>query len=156
VFVVYASLVANKEGSLAIFIGSDILFAILPIVFIYKIQRPLREKIIIAVLMGLGLVASGAATAKVILLARLPTSTDPTSVGADTLIWTTLEESIGMMAACISMLKSLFERALKRFGLVSTADGYGTRSKRMGTGGESHPATILKSLSFSIGYECQD
>ena len=128
------------EGSLAIFIGSDILFAILPITFIYKIQRPLREKIVIAVLMSLGLIASGAATAKVILLARLPTSMDPTSVGADTLIWTNLEESIGMIAACIPMLKSLFERALKRCGLISTADRYGTRT---GAGGKSHTTTIL-------------
>jgi hypothetical protein len=156
VFAVQRVVVADMEGSLALFIGSDILFALLPLMFIYKIQRPFREKIVLAILMSLGLVASAAAIAKVVILSRLPTSGDPTWVGADAFIWTNLEESIGMMAACITMLKSLFERALKRCGLVKTADGYGTHSKRTGTGGWSRPATVMKPLSFAAGYERQD
>jgi hypothetical protein len=142
----------DMTGSSALFIGSDILFALLPLTFIYKIQRPLREKIVLAILMSLGLVASGAATAKVVILSRLPTSRDPMWIGADAFIWTNLEESIGMMAACITMLKPLFERAAHRCGLVSTADEYGTGSKRT----ETRPVTITKSLSFSVGYELQD
>jgi hypothetical protein len=144
------------KGSSAIFIASDILLALLPILFIYKIQRPLREKVIIVILMSLGLLASGAAIAKVIILARIPKSSDPMWLGADAFLWTNLEESIGMMAACIPMLKSLFERVLKRYGLVTVTDEYGSRSKRTGSNGDSHLTTMPKSLRFSGGYERQD
>jgi hypothetical protein len=125
---------------------------LLPLTFIYMIQRSLREKIILAILMSLGLVASGAAIAKVVTLSRLPTATDPTWAGADAFIWANLEESIGMIAACIPMLKPLFERVLERCGLAGTAGGCAARSKLTGTTGESRPATVVKSPGFWVGY----
>jgi hypothetical protein len=74
--------------AIAIFIATDVACALLPIAFIRKIRRPLREKIVLGVLMGLGLVASACGIVKLIDLERVRLSSqDPSWEGTYLLIW---------------------------------------------------------------------
>jgi hypothetical protein len=43
---------------------TDIMFACIPVSFVYKIKRPLREKIVVSFLMALGILASAASIMK--------------------------------------------------------------------------------------------
>jgi hypothetical protein len=58
-------------------VASDFVLAILPITFIRVIKRPLREKVVLAVLMGFGIIAGVAGVIKVSLLHDVMAGTDP-------------------------------------------------------------------------------
>jgi hypothetical protein len=72
---------------LAFFILTDVACASLPLIFIRKINRPIREKLVLALLMALGLFASACGMAKLALLQDLYTSTDPNWDSVSLAIW---------------------------------------------------------------------
>jgi hypothetical protein len=45
-------------------VATDFILALMPIVFIRQLNRPIRDKIVLAVLMGCGLLATAVAIAK--------------------------------------------------------------------------------------------
>ncbi|KAK2734068.1 hypothetical protein FQN55_002936 [Onygenales sp. PD_40] len=95
------------------------------------VPRPLFEKITFVALTSLGLLASAAALAKVVLLARVSSSdggmwTEVSPV--DLSVWTNVEECLGIAAASIPVLKPMLDRVLGRLGVRPQA--YGTRELR--------------------------
>ena len=70
-----------------IFVLTDLICALLPVAFIWRINRPLREKITLCVIMGLGLLASCCGIMKMILLRSTLMSADPVYNAAPAQIW---------------------------------------------------------------------
>ncbi|PVI01940.1 hypothetical protein DM02DRAFT_486339, partial [Periconia macrospinosa] len=97
-------------------IVTDFILSVLPITFIRQLHRPLREKIILCFLMGLGLVASGAGIAKTVLLKKYRNKPDLLWVTMDFVILSFLEQQLGIIAGSLPCLKAAFERTLTRFG----------------------------------------
>jgi hypothetical protein len=95
-------------------IFSDFQFALLPLTFVFTLSRPLRERIVIACIMSMGLLASAVGCLKYIEFYRVFNTTDPTY---DMVTWKVAsigESNIGVIAACLPPLKSLFEDSFKR------------------------------------------
>lgn len=138
----YTSIYVNS----AIAITTDLIFAILPITFIWKINRPLRERIVLALLMGLGLFAAITSMVKTTLVKFYGVTGDTLWDAIDISLWSFLEEQTGIIAACIPCLKSPFERLLGRLGLLSTIKRttyYRTDDNTYGDG-KSHQLSSLR------------
>jgi hypothetical protein len=56
---------------------TDVAFALLPLAFIFKLNRPVREKVVLGVLMGLGLIASACSIAKLAVVKLYLNTKDP-------------------------------------------------------------------------------
>jgi hypothetical protein len=104
---------------------TDVVFAILPIVFIRKIQRPLREKIVLYFLMALGITCAASIIPKLVVLRDFESRENFTQTSAATMLWSQVEVFTGIIAVCIPVLKSSAERALKTIGLLSSS-GFGS------------------------------
>jgi hypothetical protein len=100
-------------------VATDIIFSLIPITFLRKVQRPLRERVIIGLLMALGLFASAASIAKIVAATNFGNTGDPTAEGISVGMWSCIEELVGFIAASIPCLKSPFQRVLVHFNLVS-------------------------------------
>jgi hypothetical protein len=99
-------------------IGSDLTFAIMPMFFVWKLNRPLLERILITVLMALGLFATGAAVLKLYYLrAYNLTINDSLRIMVVLFIWCRIEEFVIVASACAPFLKSPVEQILNRFGV---------------------------------------
>ncbi|KAN0096715.1 hypothetical protein V8E51_015520 [Hyaloscypha variabilis] len=99
-------------------IGSDLTFAIMPMFFVWKLNRPLLERILITVLMALGLFATGAAVLKLYYLrAYNLTVNDSLRTMVVLFIWCRIEEFVLITSACAPFLKSPIEQILSRFGV---------------------------------------
>jgi hypothetical protein len=106
------------------------LCACLPFIFIRKINRPLREKVVLALLMALGLLATACGIAKLVLLKPTMMSEDPNWEGVPLAIWSYAEEDLCIIAACIPCLKALMEHAFRALGgqLTSAVSRGGSNS----------------------------
>ncbi|KAF2469199.1 uncharacterized protein BDR25DRAFT_372414 [Lindgomyces ingoldianus] len=121
-------------------IATDFVFALIPITFLRKIQRPLGERIVIGILMALGIFAAAASIVKVTAAANFGRTNDPTKEGISIGTWSCVEEQVGFIAACIPCLRSPFQKVLSYFGLISTQNKttYGRAYGQMhGEGGNS-------------------
>ncbi|KXX82694.1 hypothetical protein MMYC01_200848 [Madurella mycetomatis] len=116
-------------------VATDIIFALLPINFLRKVQRPLRERIIIGILMGLGIFASVASMIKAAAAANFGRTDDPNAEGISIGTWSCIEEQIGFIAACIPCLRSPFQKLLARWGIVTTQNGGTKPTAASGYGG---------------------
>ncbi|KAF5844434.1 hypothetical protein GGP41_001372 [Bipolaris sorokiniana] len=95
---------------------SDIVFAAIPIYFVWSLHRPVLERILISTLMALGLLAA-TAEACIIYHAYLWNPRESTIRDWMPLFWWYRVEEIGLIfAACTPFLKPLVERVLGRFG----------------------------------------
>ncbi|KAF1814613.1 hypothetical protein P152DRAFT_456888 [Eremomyces bilateralis CBS 781.70] len=103
-------------GVSSLFVLTDFICALLPLAFIWKINRPLREKVVLALLLGLGLIAGVCGVVKLAMLRLVLNSHDPTFDSADLSIWAFAEMFVGIIAACIPCLKSLMEKAYRALG----------------------------------------
>jgi hypothetical protein len=125
---------------------TDIISALMPFTFLKKVQIPLRERIVIGMLMGLGLFAAVASTLKAVYSATFGTGGDYNLEGITVGTWTVIEEQIAFIAACIPCLRSPFQRLLERVGIltprgttvgasgaVSGGSGYGRMTGANGT-----------------------
>ncbi|KAF2398790.1 hypothetical protein EJ06DRAFT_496547 [Trichodelitschia bisporula] len=106
----------------AVFIAADVTLSLLPLTFVAKLRRPLREKVIICGLTGLGLFATAAALIKLLLIKHYVSTVDTLWEAVELGMWEYIEEFVGIIAACIPCLKAPFERLLRKYGLISTAD----------------------------------
>lgn len=113
----------------AISIITDIVFSLLPISFLRHMNRPIRERLVLGLLMALGLVATLASVLKVTLLYNYRTTKDPFWDVIPLSLWWQLEQNVSIIASCIPTLKSLFEKVLRQVGVLSTQSGV-TRSTR--------------------------
>jgi len=108
--------------SSVLFLLTDFILALLPIILIRRLRRPLREKIFIGFLMGLGLLCSAAIIPKLFKLGGLSKDMDFTWSIVDLFTWATLECCIGVIVACLPTLKNMFENFLVRTGLLTITD----------------------------------
>ncbi|KAK4660703.1 hypothetical protein QC762_121420 [Podospora pseudocomata] len=106
----------------ALNVVTDFALSLAPITFIVHLQRPLREKIAVAFMMGLGIFASSACIAKTFHVKDYGKTGDSLMDCVPITIWSMVEMQLAIIASCIPCLKQLFERGLRRFGLLSTQD----------------------------------
>ncbi|KXX75412.1 hypothetical protein MMYC01_209499 [Madurella mycetomatis] len=115
-----------RIGQTSIYVNSaftiltDLVLSLAPITFIIHIQRPLREKIVLAFVMGLGIFATSASIAKTFMVESYGKTGDTLMDTIGITTWSMLEMQLAIIAACIPCLKQLFERFLRRWGLIST------------------------------------
>ncbi|KAK1834045.1 hypothetical protein QBC39DRAFT_278169 [Podospora conica] len=111
---------ASNTGS-AINITTDVLLSLAPAVFLRKLNRPLRERIFICFLMGLGLFATLSSILKTVVVQKFYDPTTPLEeffpIGITISTWTVLEQMSGILAACIPANKGVLQRCLGKVGL---------------------------------------
>ena len=121
-------------------VSTDVVFSLMPLTFLGKIRRPLREKVVIGGLMALGLIASGFSLAKAIITAHPSVVHHLDSFVGLIGLFSCLEVQTSMIAACIPTLRSASKKVLQRIGLISetvmTNTGYPPDEDR------SAPSTI--------------
>ena len=96
-------------------IGSDLAFAIMPMLIIWSLPRSVIERSLVSVLMGFGLIAAVAGVMKLVYI----TSWNPRDVTLRDwvpLLWWYRVEEIGLIAAaCAPFIKPPIEHVLRRF-----------------------------------------
>ncbi|KAF2648609.1 hypothetical protein K491DRAFT_240008 [Lophiostoma macrostomum CBS 122681] len=98
-------------------IASDVVFSLMPLTFLAKIRRPMKEKIVIGVLMGLGLIASTFSALKAGLTKRLADGHDTTANVILIGMLSNLEVQTALIAACIPTLRSSWRGLMIKLGL---------------------------------------
>ena len=106
----------------AIVIITDVIYSLIPLTFLRNMTRPIRDRIVIGVLLSLGLVATGASIAKTVVVQSFGKEgeVDPVGSGLAIALWAAVEEQLALIAACIPCLKAPFQRVLHRFGILTT------------------------------------
>ncbi|TID22327.1 hypothetical protein E6O75_ATG11121 [Venturia nashicola] len=112
----WAPLLGAGDTGNALFAATDIVCALLPLFFIVKINRPIRERVVLFLLMAMGLLACACGLIKTFLVKGVLQSRDPIFEGASVGIWSYSEEYIGITAANIPCLKSLLEAVYHKLG----------------------------------------
>ena len=97
---------------------TDLVFALIPLTFLGSVRRSLRERLVIALLMGLGVFAAAAVVVKLTLVRTYGATGDMLWDSVDLNTWSILEGQLGIVAACVPCLKSPFQAALRRMGLM--------------------------------------
>ena len=107
--------------TIALAMAVDIVCSLLPTVIILRTRFETRDKIILSLLMGLGLLASMANIPKFIAMSQWSSLADVTWASADISMFNLLELCLGVIAICIPSLKSVFERILRQYRLITTS-----------------------------------
>ena len=79
----------------ALTVATDFTLALLPITFIYRIRISVRERVILGIIMGLGLVASAASLCKIVTVSSKPLTGDPLRDGVGVTFWGIMEIQLG-------------------------------------------------------------
>ncbi|KAK4169571.1 hypothetical protein QBC43DRAFT_340889 [Cladorrhinum sp. PSN259] len=148
-------------------IVTDVIFALMPITFLIKVQIPVRERVVIALLMSLGVFASAASIVKATISVNFGRTNDPNREGIAMGTWSVVEEQVAFIAACIPCLRKPFQQFLQRLGLVtvnnSTAKktgptGYPSNgfSRMNGHSNHTNGAIRMKSLTSSHAQSEED
>lgn len=122
----------------AVNITTDVLLSLAPGVFLRNLNRPLRERIFVCVLMGLGLFASVSSILKTVIVqkfGRFDIPDDFWAQGIAISTYTVLEQFTGLLAACVPAMKGIFQACLGRVGVSLTTSGSAARSRQGGGGG---------------------
>lgn len=104
-------------------VATDVVFALIPLTFLHHIRSTLLHRVVIAVLMSLGLLASSASVVKTVLTHRFDETADASAKGLEIAIWASVEAQAGIIAACIPCLRAPFMRLLERIGLRRPHNG---------------------------------
>ncbi|ORY19260.1 hypothetical protein BCR34DRAFT_461099, partial [Clohesyomyces aquaticus] len=112
-----AAIDANIVFFSSVQVGVDLLFSFIPISFIWKLNRPRRERVFLSVMMALGLFASAAAIMRTLQLQGFYTNSDLFRVSVTIALWATVEVQFALIGATIPTLKAFMENALVRLGL---------------------------------------
>ncbi|KAK3356365.1 hypothetical protein B0T25DRAFT_449639 [Lasiosphaeria hispida] len=137
-------------------IVTDVIFAMMPITFLKKLQVPLRERIVIGMLMGLGIFASAASIIKAVVAANFGRTDDANREGINMGMWSIVEEQIAFIAACIPCLRSPFQRVLQRFGLVTTQHSTNVKPTSRAGSGYGRMGSKLTSVGVGGGIKMKD
>ncbi|KAK0654765.1 hypothetical protein B0T16DRAFT_319129 [Cercophora newfieldiana] len=139
-----------------IVIVTDVIYSLMPLAFLRNLRRPVRDRIVIGVLLSLGLVATGASIAKTVAVQSFGKQgkDDPVGDGLAIALWASVEEHLALIAACIPCLKAPFGRVLLRFGFLTTNTnsnterrygGVTTMGARTGTSRQKHTYAVATS-----------
>ncbi|KAK0724412.1 hypothetical protein B0H67DRAFT_567873 [Lasiosphaeris hirsuta] len=97
--------------SIAMF--SDVVFAIFPILLVWRLSRSLVERLLLSALLGLGLLGVIAGAVKIVTLKYFKIGSE--NVVADMMpvyLWSRIEEIVIIAAACVPLLKAPIENLL--------------------------------------------
>ena len=140
----------------ALFLLTDLLLALLPILFIRKLALPLRSKLVLYFLMALGVTCAASIIPKLIALQSFTDRGDFTYSSAGTMLWSQIEVYTGIIAVCIPVLKNAAERGLRRMGVLTGSSG--GRGSEWGTTAapsvvKRPDRTVLRTQSYEIEEE---
>ncbi|KAL5378295.1 hypothetical protein DPSP01_009227 [Paraphaeosphaeria sporulosa] len=121
-------------------IATDLLFALLPIPIVWKLQVNVQTKLGLSFCMALGLLATATAIYKTPMQYHFFDEMDFTGNGSWYYIWQQVEMNVGITAANLPTLKPLFARFFT--SLRTTLGSYGSRA------GTSALATPYKSTGY--------
>jgi len=100
---------------------TDICLSIAPMMILWKLRRPRRERILICCLTGMGLFASGASIAKALKVGEWGRGdVDMWALAVSIATWTIVEQFVAVLAACSPSLKGPIEYLLARCGILLT------------------------------------
>ncbi|KAF4461529.1 integral membrane [Fusarium albosuccineum] len=130
--------IASNTGS-GVNIATDIMLSLAPTLFLWKLRRPMREKMLVGILMGVGLFASVASIVKTTLVKEFGSAKDGWALTNAIATWTALEQLLAMIASSAPFLKPVVQSALHRVGWslsdsAVTPSNYGNRYHGMGYG----------------------
>ncbi|KAK3364133.1 hypothetical protein B0T25DRAFT_432205, partial [Lasiosphaeria hispida] len=108
---------ATMTAASSIVILTDAIFSLIPLTSLHHIRRSVPHRIVIAILMGLGLLASAASVVKTIMVHRFDAGGDPSGNGISIALRASLEAIVGIIAACLPCLGGAFLRLLSRLGI---------------------------------------
>jgi hypothetical protein len=103
----------------ALVIATDVVFSLIPLTFLHHIRRSIPHRVVIAILMSLGLVASAASAVKTVMVYQYDQTGDPSGSGMAIALWASIEAQVGIIAACIPCLRAVFLRLLSRMGIYT-------------------------------------
>ncbi|KAK3904821.1 hypothetical protein C8A05DRAFT_42164 [Staphylotrichum tortipilum] len=131
---------------------TDVVFALLPVPILWKVQMNWRVKFAVAGILSLGIFAAVAAIVKITFLGSYGKHGDFLWDSADLTIWTTAEINVAIIAASFPCLKPLFKSifdttsATARYG-SSKYKGYMRNDNPSSRTGKSDTATAPRSQS---------
>ncbi|KAH9909998.1 hypothetical protein F4778DRAFT_28646 [Xylariomycetidae sp. FL2044] len=143
-------ILGNMYSGINIFV--DWVVALLPILLLWRIQMPLRQKVTVMAVLSLGIFASTATLVRLTTLANLANADDYLFGLASVSVWSVTELALALFAGALMSLKPLFRRW---FGSESRsmAPDYGRRTP--GTNDVFHQtrsqASHIKLDTFSYG-----
>jgi hypothetical protein len=115
-----SSRIASNVGS-GINITTDLTLSLAPIVVLWNMRRPLRERILVCALMATGLFASAASIVKAVIVREWgDPNVDTWALATSIATWTILEQLLAVLAACSPSLKGPLQRLLGQFGILLT------------------------------------
>ena len=91
----------------------DLLLALLPITFLYKLQISWKRKFILAILLGLGVFAAACAAIKTAHIRKKTTDPDITWDTTSLIVWNTTEANVIIYAACLPTISELLRRVFE-------------------------------------------
>ncbi|EEH34945.1 hypothetical protein PAAG_05992 [Paracoccidioides lutzii Pb01] len=100
-------------------IVTDLAFSIGPLVYLSKVKVSLYNRWALRGVFLVGLIATACAIAKATELPNLVNVTDPTYTAVNLTLWVKAEFNAGLFAASLPALKSVFEKVMRKFGVVS-------------------------------------
>ena len=114
---VIASSVGSTINSLV-----DVILSVTPMVLVWQLRRPLREKLLVFVLTGIGLLASASSIAKALVVRKWgdPSETDTWALAVTIATLTMVEQFCAVLAACSPSLKGPIQRGLRSIGVSLT------------------------------------
>ncbi|GME31989.1 putative integral membrane protein [Neofusicoccum parvum] len=102
---------------------SDWILSVMPIWLLKGTQLPTRTKIAVSVLLSLGAFASIASIIRITQLTSFASSTNYTVTSIPIILWSIIENAVGIMAANLATLRLLLASILQRLGLTSLGSG---------------------------------
>ncbi|KAL2263210.1 hypothetical protein VTK26DRAFT_7784 [Humicola hyalothermophila] len=156
----------SNVGS-AVNIATDVLLSLAPATFLRKLNRPLRERIFVCVLMGMGLFASVSSIVKTVIVQDYGNdmmNIDFWALSVNICTWTALEMLLGVLAACVPAMKGILQACLGSMGVHLTENGSRHRSTYYarngnttgrvgGTGHDIGSSYVLRSQAKAAGDE---
>lgn len=107
------------------------MLSLAPITFLWNLNRPLRERVVIGCLMSLGILAGVSSLVKILMIGKFgDPGIDGPALNVTISTWTVLEQVLGVIAACTPFCKPIFEQCLRALGvsLTRSAGGGGPQS----------------------------
>ncbi|KAK4172341.1 hypothetical protein QBC36DRAFT_76772 [Triangularia setosa] len=111
----HTDILVSSIGS-AINITTDLLLSVAPMFILWNLRRPLRERVVICILTGMGLFASVASIMKAVVIADWRNVEDQWEMAMSIATWTILEQFISLFAACCPSLKGPIQALLAKCG----------------------------------------
>lgn len=109
-------IIVSSIGS-AINIATDLVLSVAPMLIFWNLHRPLRERILICSLTGIGLFATVASILKAVVVAEWTRTEDRWATAISIATWTVTEQFVSILAACSPSLKGPIQRLLDKFGV---------------------------------------